>query len=83
MKIWCILQGFADHWFCRAGGERQGKRQGRKVLRSQKKLNFFDRSEKSDVDYKAQLIAAKQARRSEVFRIAGIIKNIQPISVGV
>ncbi len=44
---------------------------------------FFDRSRKSDVYCKAQLIAAKQARRSEAFRIAGIIKNIQPISVGV
>jgi hypothetical protein len=45
-------------------------------------LKYFDRAAKTDVYYEAQLIAAKQAERSKASD-CGIIKNIQPISVGV
>jgi hypothetical protein len=45
-------------------------------------LNYFDRAAKTDVYYKAQLIAAKQAERGKASD-CGFIKNIQPISVGV
>jgi hypothetical protein len=47
-----------------------------------KTLNYFDRAAKTDVYYEAQLIAAKQAERSKASDCQ-IIKNIQPISVGV
>jgi hypothetical protein len=47
-----------------------------------KNSKFFDRSEKSDVYYEAQLIAAKSGKAGKAC-VAGFIKNIQPISVGV
>ena len=49
-----------------------------------KKSNFFDSAAKTDVYYEAQLIAAKQADEDgESRRVCRIIKNTQPISVGV
>jgi hypothetical protein len=45
-------------------------------------LKYFDEALKTDVYYEAQLIAAKQAERGKASDCR-IIKNIQPISVGV
>ena len=47
-----------------------------------KTLKYFDKTEKTDVYYKAQLIAVGLAERGEASD-CWIIKNIQPISVGV
>jgi len=45
---------------------------------------LFDRDAKNGIEFKAQLIAAKQAKRDESQVIAKrFVKNIQPISVGV
>jgi len=59
------------------GGESRG---GRDKLGET--LKYFDKVAKTDVYYEAQLIAAKQAERSKASD-CWIIKNIQPISVGV
>jgi hypothetical protein len=47
-----------------------------------KPWKFFDRGSKTDVYYEAQLIAVELAKEKKL-SVCLIIKNIQPISVGV
>jgi adenylate cyclase class IV len=80
------LPGSQDRRACPCTELRSSIQGRREALQSEAKSEnekFFDRAEKTDVYYEAQLIAASQAKRRQVLRFAGIIKNIQPISVGV
>ena len=56
----------------------------KKRLQQKEKIKKFDRSSKSVLEFKAQLIAAKSGKRRNFGGfVIRLIKNIQPISVGV
>ena len=56
----------------------------KKRLQQKEKIKKFDRSSKSVLEFKAQLIAAKSGEQKNFGGfVIRFIKNIQPISVGV
>ena len=56
----------------------------KKRLQQKEKIKKFDRSSKSVLEFKAQLIAAKSGKQKNFGGfVIRFIKNIQPISVGV
>ena len=56
----------------------------KKRLQQKEKIKKFDRSSKSVLEFKAQLIAAKLGKQKNFGSfVIRFIKNIQPISVGV
>ena len=56
----------------------------KKRLQQKEKIKKFDRSSKSVLEFKAQLIAAKSGKQRNFSGfVIWFIKNIQPISVGV
>ena len=56
----------------------------KKRLQQKEKIKKFDRSSKSVLEFKAQLIAAKSGKQRNFGGFVILfIKNIQPISVGV
>ena len=53
-------------------------------MQQKEKIKKFDRSSKSVLEFKAQLIAAKLGKQKNFSGfVIRFIKNIQPISVGV
>ena len=53
-------------------------------MQQKEKIKKFDRSSKSVLEFKAQLIAAKSGKQRNFGGfVIRFIKNIQPISVGV
>jgi hypothetical protein len=78
LKTWYRIQGFAGNDATTSRKANQSEAESAKTLK-------VDRPSKNLSEYKASLIAAKASEngRRNAGSSRGIIKNIQPISVGV